>query len=239
MIDTAVVFAAGVGSRMEDLTQDLPKPLLTVWGKPLLDHILTKLVKYGVRRVFVNLHYLPHQLQKHLHPWRNYIPDLILTHEESLLGAGGTVWSLLDMVEEAPFFTINGDVLWKERTDTSALTFLEQCWKNTGNSVLALIPKDKAWGYRGRGDFFMDDAGHIQEKLSPRSEAPYVYGGIQLLTPAHLRKAFALQDKPKRAFGMNTFWSVLIRHKMLTGCPFPDPWYHIGDKAAYRAIGYV
>lgn len=147
MIQTAVIFAAGYGKRMEEFTEKTPKPLLVVWGKTLLDHLLSKVVAYGIKQVIVNTHYLPNMVEEHLMLWKERIPDLIITFEEKLLDTGGTLQNVAPFANNKPFFALNGDVLWKER-GTPSLGYLEQVWETHKKPVLALVPKEKAWGYR-------------------------------------------------------------------------------------------
>ena len=238
MIKTAVIFAAGYGKRMENLTQDTPKPLLVVWGKTLLDHILTKVVAYGCTRVIVNTHYLADAIKEHLLLWKDHIPDLIVTFEEKLLDTGGTLQDIAHFADGKPFFAINGDILWKEM-GSPTLGYLDQMWEERRQPILALVPKKKAWGYRGPGDFALDDTGHVVAKINKHAIAPYVYGGIQVCDPQFLTADFLAQINLQAPFSASKLWAILIRRKVLFGCLFPDPWYHVGDKDAFRAIAYV
>jgi len=237
-VQTALILAAGFGRRMENLTKDTPKPLLSVWGKPLIDHILIKLKAYGVKRVMVNAHYLSEQIVTHIEPWKHHFADLIILQEPTLLGGGGTILRAASMLpDNTPFFTINGDVLWKER-EGPTLGYLDATWQAHGQPVLALVRKENAWGYKGSGDFILDEAGLVHPKPSKLSEAPYVYSGIQLLTPGHLK-----EDPVKLTtivpLEVYPLWRGLIKRKLLRGCLFPDPWYHVGSKPAYQKIGHL
>jgi len=238
MINTALIFAAGKGARMEEFTENTPKPLLFVWGKTLIDHILTKLVAYGIKRVIVNTHYLSNQVEEHLSLWKNRFEDVILLREETLLDTGGTLASAREFVEDHPFFAINGDVLWQERSGPS-LGYLDQLWDQRKKPVLALIPREKAWGYEGRGDFFCNNQGEVELKPHKRALAPYVFGGIQIVDPYYLDPGFLEALRLTPPFPATDLWSKLIKDKALLGCVFPDPWYHIGDKKALKAVAYL
>ena len=236
LVKSAVILAAGFGTRMENLTTDRPKPLLPVWGKSMLEHILTRLKAYDVQRVIINKHYLADQIYEHTIGWKDQFQDLIFLHEDTLLGSGGTLLNVLPIVGDDPFFVINGDVLWAERGGPS-LGYLNALWDKHHKPVLALVDKAQAWGYRGPGDFFLDSENHIQQKPTQRAEAPYVFGGIQLWGPEHLRPL--IPANPPIPLGVMVFWRKLIQKQALLGCVFPDPWYHVGDKAAYQEICHI
>lgn len=238
MIDTAVVLAAGFGSRMGDFTKETPKPLLFVWGKTLLDHLLTKLVAYEIKRLIVNTHYLADQIKAHVTLWKKHFPDLIISHEEEILGTGGTLQSVRPFVEDKPFFVINGDVLWQERS-TPSLGYVDQVWDQHKKPVLALVHIDKAWGYRGVGDFFIDKHNNVEDKPNKRAIAPYVYGGIQVMDPYYLKDDFLHTLNLKTPFDIQPLWRKLIANQALKACIFPDPWFHIGDKEALKAAVYI
>ncbi len=238
MIENALILAAGYGKRMENLTQNTPKPLLVVWGKTLLDHILTKVVNAGIQRVMINVHYLAPQMKDYLLPWKERIADLILIEEDEILGTGGTITKACQFVEGQPFFVINGDVLWRERAG-SALQAMASSWQQAHTGLLALVNRDKAWGYDGNGDFFLDDDQAIVPKRNKHQVAPYVYAGIQIVHPAYTDGRVAASLRLTAPYPVNQLWQPQIQKKELAGYVFPDPWYHVGTKKAYQAVGYV
>jgi MurNAc alpha-1-phosphate uridylyltransferase len=235
LIDSALVLAAGLGTRMENLTKTTPKPLLPVWGKPILDHILAKVVASGVKRLMVNTFYLADQVEAYLRPWKSKVSDLIIMHEDTLQGTGGTVARACEFVENKPFFVINGDVLWKEHGGSALRVMIDHY---QGRPMLACIPREKAWGYDGTGDFFIEE-GCIVSKRNRHQIAPYVYGGIQIFDPA-----FGCPEMVKKLhlvppFKVDQLWAPQISEKRLQGYVFPEPWYHVGTKEAFQAVGYV
>src|SRR5450432_1086721 len=113
MPDTAMVFAAGLGSRMRPITDTLPKPLVRVGGAALIDHCLDRFAENGVRRAVVNLHWLADQIETHLA--RRTKPAVSISDERDLLlDQGGGIKRALPQLGENPFFLCNTDAFWIE-----------------------------------------------------------------------------------------------------------------------------
>src|SRR6266478_3312872 len=107
----AMVLAAGLGVRMRPLTDRMPKPLVRVAGRALLDHVLDKLGDAGVSEAVVNVHYLPDQIIDHTAA--RVRPRVIISDERDVvLGTGGGVAKALPLLGDAPFFHVNADTLW-------------------------------------------------------------------------------------------------------------------------------
>src|SRR3978361_1263874 len=107
----AMVLAAGLGVRMRPLTDTMPKPLVRVAGRALLDHVLDKLGDAGVREAVVNVHYLPDQIIDHTANRTH--PRIIISDErDEVLETGGGVVKALPLLGDAPFFLVNADTMW-------------------------------------------------------------------------------------------------------------------------------
>src|ERR1700740_1193420 len=104
----AMVLAAGLGLRMRPLTDHMPKPLVPVAGRPLLDHVLDKLADAGVAEAVVNVHYLPDQIITHVASRAK--PHVIISDErDRVLGTGGGVVKAVPILGDAQFFHITSD----------------------------------------------------------------------------------------------------------------------------------
>lgn len=182
-ITTAMIFAAGLGTRMRPLTDTLPKPLVKVNGKPLIDWRLDKLAEAGVKRVIVNTHYKAELLQQHLRQRKDV--DIIFSHEEVLLETGGGLVNALPLLGEKPFYLLNADAIWLDTPlERPALLRLADSWNDTAmDELLLLQPRERAMLYRGEGDFGLDAQGRLERPDAPR---PHVFTGVQIFHPAHL-----------------------------------------------------
>ena len=223
----AMVLAAGLGQRMRPITNTLPKPLVEVRGRAMLDTILDRLEDAGIARAVVNLHYLGEKIEAHLKDRRS--PKIVFSHEEDLLETGGGVTRALSLLGEGPFFVLNGDVCWLDGL-TPALQRLASAWNDEDMDALLLLhPTCSAFGYEGIGDYFMDPAGRLRRRQE-RQIAPFIHAGIQILHP----RLFA--DAPAGSFSLNKLYDKAQETERLWGLRHDGEWYHVGTPQELRAV---
>ncbi|WP_374443695.1 nucleotidyltransferase family protein [Stella sp.] len=225
-IRTGMVLAAGLGTRLRPLTDSLPKPLVTVGGETLIDRILDRMAEAGVEEVVVNLHHKADQLSGHLA--RRTRPRILESREEALLETGGGVARALPRLGDAPFFVVNGDVLWRNGK-RSALERLAAAWDETRMDALLLLQRTvTAIGYDGRGDFMLSQDGMVR-RPKPGEIPPYLFAGIQILHP----RLFA--GAPDGAFSLNRLYTEAAEAGRLGGILHDGEWYHVGTPEALAA----
>jgi MurNAc alpha-1-phosphate uridylyltransferase len=224
-VETAMVMAAGLGTRMRPLTDYKPKPLVEVAGKPLIEYAFDKLRLAGVKKAVVNVHYLPDQVEAYV---ANCATDLDITISDEraqLLETGGGLVQALPIIGGDPFFCINSDAIWTDR-DVDALTRLAQAWDGeTMDGLLLLVPRSRAFSHRGSGDFSLDDQNRLIRR-GAAAEAPFVHTGIQLLSRAFLN------DAPTGPFSTNILWDRAIAKGRLFALEHSGDWFDIGSPAA-------
>lgn len=223
----AMVLAAGIGSRMRPLTDTMPKPLVKVAGKPLIDHVLDRLAAAGVEHVVVNLHHFADQLERHLGPRKN--PHIVISDERArLLGTGGAVVRALDELGPAPFFHLNADTIWIDGVKPNLARLAEAFDPKTMDALLLLAPTAGSVGYAGRGDFAMAPDGRLRRR-GEREVAPFVYAGAALLAPA----LFA--DAPAGEFALTLPFERAAEAGRLFGLRLEGLWMHVGTLEAIAA----
>ncbi|MBX3564951.1 MAG: nucleotidyltransferase family protein [Sphingomonas sp.] len=224
--ETAMVMAAGLGKRMRPLTATRPKPLVEVAGKTLLDHTFDHLRGAGVRRAVVNVHYLADQIEAHLRARVHDMDVLISDERRQLLETGGGVVQAREMIGDKPFFCVNSDNLWVDGP-IDALRQLAAAWDDDRmDALLLLVPLARAHCHRGQGDFRLDPFGRIIERRKPGRLAPFVYIGIQILSPRVIR------DWPEGPFSTNLFWDRALEAGRLWGVVHQGMWFDVGTPAA-------
>ncbi len=225
MIRRAMVMAAGLGTRMRPLTDDRPKPLITVGGKTLIDHSLDRLVAAGVEMAVINLHYRAQMLKDHLDQRRD-IEIRYSSEDDALLDTGGGVVKALAHFQDEPFFILNSDSLWVEGY-SAALPTLAQLWDDTRmDGLLLLAAMVSALGYEGwRGDFRLSSIGNVS-RVPDRIVSPFAFPGVQLVHP----RLFA--DPPAPAFSTNIVWNRAIAKERLYGARLDGVWLHVGSPQA-------
>ena len=224
MIDTAMILGAGLGTRMRPLTDMVPKPLVRLGGRALIDHALDRLEEAGITRVVVNVHYLADQLEAHLKGRKS--PQILISDERGkLLDTGGGVVNALPLIGDRPFLIHNADTAWIEGIGGS-LSRLIAAWdgeRMDGLMLLALAAT--SIGYDGHGDFNMDLSG-ILTRRSERQEAPFVFAGVSIAHPRMFKGA------PKGAFSLNKVWDRSIAARRLYGSRLDGVWMHVGTPDA-------
>lgn len=220
MIKDAMVLAAGLGTRMRPITNTIPKPLVTVDGKTLLDHALDALVVAGVKKANINVHYLADQIENHIET--RLAPEISISDErERLLDSGGGVKKAIHHLPSGPFFILNADSFWID-ADRSALQSMNEIWNDDSMDMLLLVTeKDNAVGFDGKGDFFMDESGRLTRRGNAES-APFIYAG------AIVAKAQKFQLIPEEKFSLNQMFDEAILNNALYGCPLDGLWLHVG-----------
>jgi MurNAc alpha-1-phosphate uridylyltransferase len=216
---TAMVFAAGLGKRMQPLTLTTPKPLISVAGRTMLDRALDHLVKAGVQKAIVNTHYLAQQIDTHL---RNRT-DIAITiiHEPVLLETGGGLKNALPHLGKDPIYVINSDIVWQDDV-TPALTNLSTHWRNEMEVLLLLVERKKAVGYDGQGDFGLEKNAALTRPEPPR---PFVFGGVQMVNPE------IVANHAEKIFSLNHYY---FNNPKAFGVVHDGLWLHIGTPAGLK-----
>lgn len=219
-VKRAMVLAAGLGTRMRPLTESLPKPMVRVCDKPLIDWTMDHLEEAGVEEAVVNLHHLPQFLITHLKDRPR--PRIVFSDEtDQLLESGGGVKKALPLLGNDPFFVINSDIIWLNGTQ-SALMRLAAAWNSeTMDALLLLQPLAGAHGYTDKGDFEMDPLGNVKRRQTGQV-APFVFAGVQILHPR------LFDESPDGPFSLNVLYDRALSEGRLATIAHDGEWYHIG-----------
>ncbi len=227
MPHTAMVLAAGLGTRMRPLTEARPKPLIEVSGKALMDYALDRFAAAGVSRAVVNVHYLADQVEGHLAA--RTAPEIIISDErEQLLETGGGLKKARPALGDDPVFCTNTDAIMIDGEGEEACAALASRWRSEEmEALLLLAPVARASGYDGCGDFDRDADGRIS--LRSRETAPYVFTGLQIISSA------LIDEGPDGPFSTRLLWEKAAARGRLYGAVYGGDWLHVGDAAGLAA----
>jgi N-acetyl-alpha-D-muramate 1-phosphate uridylyltransferase len=224
-VETAMVLAAGLGTRMRPITNDRPKALVEVGGRALIDHVLDRLVRAGVTRVVVNVHAFADQLEAHL-AGRNDLEIIISDERDALLETGGGLKRARPLLGERPILVANIDTLWSG--DGLIETLIEAWDPARMDDLLLVVPVTRSLGFDGPGDFFIDGAGRLDHR-GERPNAPLAYMGVHMLDPT------LIDAWPNERHGIFSHWMDYTRVGRLHGVVADGLWMHVGDPAALAA----
>ena len=227
-VNTAMIMAAGKGTRMMPLTADRPKPLVEVGGVALLDHVLDHLRDAGVGKIVVNAHYFADQVEAHLAAHATDFDVSISDERELLRDTGGGLVQALPMISDDPFICVNADNWWTN-DGQNAIARLMAHWDAARMDVLMLlVPLATAYNSQGIGDFNMDADARLSRRVGD-APAPYVWTGIQLLSKK------LIVDPPSDVFSTNVFWDRAIAEGRCMGLVHEGMWFDVGYPAAISA----
>ena len=223
----AMVLAAGLGTRMRPLNGRLPKPLVAVGGKALIDYALDRLAEQGVECAVVNVHHLADQIERHLAQRRR--PKIIISDERGeLLGTGGGVVKALPQLGGGPFFHVNSDTIWIDGVKPNLGRLAAAFDPARMDALLLVAPTASSIGYAGRGDFSMAPDGRLMRR-GEREVVPFVYAGAAILVPAFFAGA------PAGPFSMSPLFDRAADAGRLCGLRLEGVWMHVGTPEAIQA----
>lgn len=223
----AMVLAAGFGTRMRPLTDRMPKPLVPVAGRPLLDHVLDKLAEAGVADAVVNVHYLPDQIIDHT-ATRTKPRVTISDERDAVLGTGGGVVKALPLLGDAPFYHLNADTLWIDGAQPNLARLADAFDPARMDILLLMAPTADSIGYHGSGDYAMLPDGTLRRRKE-REVVPFVYAGVAILSPA----IFA--GSPTGEFALTKLFDRASEQGRLFGLRLDGLWMHVGTPDAVQA----
>jgi NDP-sugar pyrophosphorylase family protein len=227
-VKQAMILAAGLGTRMQHLTKDIPKPMVEVDGVSLIERHLRYLYLNNIHKIVINAHYKAEIFE-------SFVKSLAIaskleihfSREEELLGTAGGVKNALNLLGEDPFFVINSDAMFvdQDQKNTSFIQ-LEKYWQTDYMPMMILlVEKNKAFGYRGNGDFDRDEEGKLSRDNAVRK---FVNPGMYIMD----YRVFQPYEEVKLDF-FNVLIDLMEKQK-LYGSIYQGEWYHIGDLKAHQ-----
>lgn len=205
---SAMIFAAGFGSRLAPLTKDLPKPLVPINGRPMIAHTIDLLRAAGIETIVANTHYLHSKMEAFLATekikFSREMPDILDT--------GGGLKNALPLLGSGPVITINPDAVW---LGENPIRCLLEGWREDIDALLLVIRAENAHGVSGDGDFRLEQ-GRIHRS------GPFIYGGAQII------RTNRLQEISDKAFSLNLYWDRLAANGELRGLIYEDSWCDVG-----------
>lgn len=237
-ITQSFIFAAGRGERMRPLTDAIPKPLVEVKNKPIIDYIIEKIDKIAdFQKIIINGFYLADKIEDHIKNLSN--KKIIFSRESSKIETGGGLLFAANnkiFDRNQPILLINGDILWQESNNFSDIKYLcESYRKQDCDILLGLKKSDEVLGYDGDGDFNLSENGALFK--GEKKPLSHVFVGLQIINPK------ILQNIKEECFSMSYFYKKFNAKEdgapMIKGLELKSRYFHIGDIAAISAVERV
>jgi N-acetyl-alpha-D-muramate 1-phosphate uridylyltransferase len=222
---SAMVLAAGLGTRMRPISDSMPKPLIEIGGHTLLDRAIDRLAEAGVEEIVVNVHYKAEMVKAQLAARTQ--PQIRISRETELLETGGGVANALALLGEV-FFVANADVLWLDGVEDTLKRLASAFDPGRMDAMLLLQRTVTAVGYEGSGDYFLDPV-CVPRRRGEREIAPFIFTGVQLL---HRRLFDGIAE---RRFSLNLVYDRAERSGRLRAIVHDGEWYHIGTPEGLAA----
>ena len=253
-ISSAMILAAGLGERIRSVSNGMPKPLIQVCGRPLIEYSITYVVEFGIKKLIVNTHYKADLIKNYLQSPRiisltnpsnksSHKTNIKTIHEIDRLETGGGVKNAIYELGHRPFFVINSDSIFG-RESFNPLSYLAEVWDNSLMDVLLLVcPLTNVKGYNGSGDFnleyqksYGDSKSVIKNNIAYRAKrlvdndlkASFVFTGIQILSPKIFNNA------PDGSYSLNFHYDDAIANERLYAINCDETWYHVGSPDGLR-----
>lgn len=226
--DQAFILAAGKGTRLRPYTDNMPKPMVEVNGKPILKYILEKLNAEDVQHCVINLFYLGDRIENFFKNWKQ--PEITFSKETDLLETGGGVKLGLQYLNNTPFYLINGDALWEDKTNSkTALRQLSDAWNPAKMDILLLLqPTSTMTLTKGVGDYNLDTSG--QAIRTPDKSGNHMFTGIRIVNPA------IFKETPDGAFSFLQCMDKAQTQGRLHGISYDGLWHHISTPEDLEAV---
>lgn len=218
-IKSAMVLAAGLGTRMRPLTLTTPKPLVEIAGRCLLDRALDSLKNAGVETVIVNVHHLADTVEDHLKS-RLDLHIEISDERSQLLDSAGGVIKALPRLGDKPFYILNADTFWIDRGLSNLQAMADYFNPDTMDMLLLTVERQQAAAPE-RGDFLISQDGRLKRAAANMAEA-VIYGGALIVHPN------IFKDATIEPQSLNVYFDKAIAERRLFGFPLHGNWYTVG-----------
>lgn len=229
-IEDAMVLAAGLGTRLRPITDTMPKPLVSIAGKPMIDYGLDALAAAGVKRAVVNVHHFAEQMIAHLSARQK--PEILVSDEtKRLMDSGGGLAKGLKRLGRGPVLVMNADLFWIGETPgrpTNLQRLAETFDPERMDIAMLCVRLEDTTGHNGRNDFSMDADGRLS-RYREGAGTPVVYAGALALMPA------LLDDAPAEPFNLNIYFDRAIAAGRLFGLMLEGHWITVGTPEAIGA----
>ena len=224
-IKSALILCAGYGTRLQPITNDIPKPLLNIKNINLLDNSLRFVQSIGIKNIKINTFYLGGKIKSFIENKKYPLNIEVVSDGEKILDTGGGIFNLIKQSEEEDFLILNPDTLWNSNYINTFNEMEKYYFKNKVKNLLMVVNKKKSFDTRFKGDFSLN-----KNKLSKQIKNEFIYTGCQIIN----KKVF--QKMNKNIFSISEIWNDLIDNRELYGYESLTDFIHLTDIKIYKKL---
>ena len=224
-IKRAIILGAGFGKRMYPITKKIPKPLIKIRKKTILENSINFLISIGVKHIIINTHYLHRQISSFLKKKKFSCKIDIVFEKKKILNTGGGILNASKKFNKQAFFVLNPDTLWRKEYKKEFRNLIKIYQKNKKPAML-LVPKNKSFDRSFKGDFNLNS----KKEIIRQKNNKFIFTGAQIIT----RSVF--KSKKVKPFSMNKIWDNLIKGGELVGNLSKKKFLHINNYKIYRKL---
>ena len=223
----AMILSAGYGKRLLPLTENCPKPLLKISNETLLSNTLKFLIKYGIKNVVINVHYLAEQIIDYINKKKFNLSVTLIREKEEILDTGGGILNAIQHFSKEPFLVINPDTIWNLNYINELKLMEKDFFSKNQKCSMLVIDKTKSFDKNFKGDFNLEN-NLISRK--DKNDLNYIYVGSQIIKP----EVFSGLDLG--VFSINKIWDHLIKSNELYGVESNVDFLHVSNLDIYKSL---
>ena len=224
-IDTALILCAGLGKRLNPLTQKTPKPLLELNNITMLENCINLIIKLGVTKILINTFYLSNQIIDFIKKNNFPIDIQIVEDGKNILDTGGGILNMINQSKDKDYLIFNPDTLWKENYIDEIIEMQNYYFSNKLNNILMLVKKDLSFDKNLTGDF------EFKDNLLKRGDfRNFIYIGCQIFN----KKLF--EGYEMRSFSILEIWNKLLDKNELNGFNSINKFYHLTNLETFKKL---
>tara|TARA_B100000427_G_scaffold226162_1_gene189724 strand:- start:2139 stop:2825 length:687 start_codon:yes stop_codon:yes gene_type:complete len=224
-IKTALILSAGFGKRLLPLTNSIPKPLLEIKKKILLDSTINFVIQTGIKKIKINTFHLSEKIEDFLKT-KNYEANIeTVSDGKEILETGGGILNLIKNEKDDNFLCLNPDTIWNIKYLNTIDSMKKFYFENKIKNLLMVVNKYKSFDKRFKGDFSINN-----NKLYKKDKNEYIYTGCQILN----KKIF--ENTNKKVFSISEIWNDLLDKNELYGYESMNEFVHLTDIDIYEKL---
>ena len=224
-INTALILCAGLGSRLNPLTLNTPKPLLQLNNITILEKCINTIIKFGIKKIFLNTFHLSDQIFLFIKSKKFPIDIQIIEDGSEILNTGGGILNMIENSKENDFIIFNPDTLWYKDYIDELNNMQDFYFSNKLNNILLLVNKKVSFDKNLKGDFKLTN-----NLLKKNDNNDFIYIGCQILRNS------LFENYKVRNFSILDIWNELLNIDKLNGFESSNMFYHLTNLETFKKL---